>query len=67
MGIRHIFKSRVKKIGDKSEVNDVNDCRNEDKFRSLVRIGSLSVCLLGQFNRILWISYSEAGQKNREV
>jgi len=32
-------------------------------FRSQVWIGSEVDCLLGQFDRILWISDSEAGVK----
>ena len=35
-------------------------------LRSPVRIGSESDCLFGQFDRILWISDSEAGGKDEK-
>jgi len=36
-------------------------------FRSQVGIGSESDCLFGQFERILWISDSEAGLKVEKI
>jgi len=40
--------------------------KDANSLRSQLRIGSESHCLFGQFDRILWISDSEAGGKDEK-
>jgi len=44
----------------------VRTSKDANSLRSQVGIGSESDCLFGQFDRILWISDSEAGGKDEK-